>query len=82
MGRRRRRKVGVVRRKNVAFQRAWTFRGKEQFRFNEVDGKVDRRSFMGKYEVLDGVPRCLCVHVSVCVTVSTQDCSTLQLKYI
>jgi ADP-ribose pyrophosphatase len=49
--------VGVVRRKNVAFQRAWTFRGKEQFRFNEVDGKVDRRSFMGKYEVLDGVPR-------------------------
>jgi ADP-ribose pyrophosphatase len=47
----------VVRRKNVAFQRAWTFRGKEQFRFNEVDGKVDRRSFMGKYEVLDGVPR-------------------------
>ena len=26
-------------------------------KYNEIDGKVDRRSFNGKYEVVDGVPR-------------------------
>lgn len=26
-------------------------------RYNEVDGDVDRRSFMGKYEVIDNDPR-------------------------
>ena len=26
-------------------------------KYNEIDGKVDRRSFNGKYEVVGGVPR-------------------------
>ena len=27
--------------------------------FNQLDGKVDRRSYVGTYEIIDGVPRCV-----------------------
>ena len=26
-------------------------------KYNELDGKVDRRSHLGKYELVDGLPR-------------------------
>ena len=27
--------------------------------YNTLDGKVDRRSHMGPYDVIDGIPRCV-----------------------
>lgn len=34
-----------------------TFSDKFHPSFNQLDGKIDRRSHEGKYEVIDGIPR-------------------------
>ena len=44
-------------------------------KYNEIDGKVDRRSFEGKYDVVDRVPRFVrinrgCLRYKVCIVVT------------
>ena len=48
----------LVTRSYGTFSNALRFSGDAKLNFNKIDGKIDRRSFSGIYEIVSGMPRC------------------------